>query len=253
MRVVIVGAAGRMGGALREALSAWPNATLVGAIDREADAAHGITTDLDAALVNADVMIDFSSPATTASNLERCARRGVSALIGTTGLSADIERAADAASRRIPVLIAANTSLGVTLLLELVKAAARALPDEFDVEITEAHHKLKKDAPSGTALALGRAVAEGRGRSFEAVRGAPREGEAPRKAGEIGFAVIRAGDLAGEHTVLFAGEGERLTLGHEATDRRIFARGAVKAASWLVGRPAGRYQMADVIGLKTIS
>lgn len=253
MRVVIVGAAGRMGGALREALSAWPNATLVGAIDREADAARGITTDLDAALVNADVMIDFSSPATTVSNLERCERRGVAALIGTTGLDADIEQAADSAARRIPVLIAANTSLGVTLLLELVKAAARALPDEFDVEITEAHHKLKKDAPSGTALALGRAVAEGRGQSFEAVRGAPREGEAPRKPGEIGFAVIRAGDLAGEHTVLFAGEGERLTLGHEATDRRIFARGAVKAASWLVSRPAGRYQMADVIGLKTIS
>jgi 4-hydroxy-tetrahydrodipicolinate reductase len=151
------------------------------------------------------------------------------------------------------VLIAANTSLGVTLLTELVRAAARALPAGFDIEITEGHHRYKKDAPSGTALALGRAAADGRGQSFDVVRGSPREGEAPRKADEIGFSVIRAGDLVGEHSVLFAGEGERLTLGHQATDRVIFARGALKAAAWLVGRAPGRYRMIDVIGLKTIA
>lgn len=253
MRVVIVGAAGRMGSAVREALLEHSNATLAGAIDRQADTALGITTDLDAALRQADVMVDFSSPTSTAANLAACARAGVPALVGTTGLGADAELAAQRAAERIPVIIAANTSLGVTLLVELVRAAARSLPSGFDVEIIEAHHQHKKDAPSGTALALGRAVAEGRGQSFEAVRGSPRDGEAPRRAGEIGFSVIRGGDIVGEHTVLFAGAGERVTLGHEATDRRIFARGALQGASWLVGRSAGRYQMSDVIGLKTIS
>lgn len=253
MRVVIVGASGRMGRAIGELLRDHPDATLVGAIDREADAARGVTTDLDAALRNADVMIDFSSPSDTVAHLEACARHGVAALIGTTGLGPEVEPAADIASRRVPVLIAANTSLGVTLLTELVRAAARALPDEFDIEITEGHHRYKKDAPSGTALALGRAAADGRGQSFDAVRGSPREGEGARKAGEIGFSVIRAGDLVGEHSVLFAGEGERLTLGHQATDRVIFARGALKAAAWLVGRAPSRYRMIDVIGLKTIA
>jgi len=253
MRVVIVGASGRMGRAIGELLRDHPDATLVGAIDCEADAARGVTTDLDAALRNADVMIDFSSPSNTVAHLEACARHGVAALVGTTGLDSASTPAADIASRRVPVLIAANTSLGVTLLTELVRAAARALPDEFDIEITEGHHRHKKDAPSGTALALGRAAADGRGQSFDAVRGSPREGESARKAGEIGFSVIRAGDLVGEHSVLFAGEGERLTLGHQATDRVIFARGALKAAAWLVGRAPSRYRMIDVIGLKTIA
>lgn len=252
MRVVIVGAAGRMGCAIREELRCSREMSLVGAIDRDADPACGITSDLDAVLRNADVMIDFSSPASTAANVAACARHGVAALVGTTGLGEDAERAASAAAERVPVLIAANTSLGVTLLTELVRAAARALPADFDIEITDGHHRHKKDAPSGTALALGRAAAEGRGKDFESVRAQPREGEAPRRAGEIGFSVIRAGDLVGEHTVLFVGAGERVTLGHQATDRTLFARGALKAASWLVGRAPGRYRMVDVIGLKTI-
>jgi 4-hydroxy-tetrahydrodipicolinate reductase len=251
MRVVIVGAAGRMGCALREALGQSPDVQLVGAIDRETDASRGISTDLESALGGADVMIDFSSPASTVGNLAACARHGVAALVGTTGLSDEAERAATEASSRIPVLIAANTSLGVTLLIELVRQAARALPADFDIEITEGHHRYKKDAPSGTALALGRAAAEGRGQTLEAVRGAVREGEAPRKSGEIGFSVIRAGDLVGDHVVLFGGEGERITLGHQATDRAIFARGALQAASWLIGRAPGRYRMVDVLGLKT--
>ena len=249
MRVVIVGAAGRMGQALRQALAEVPGAQLVGAVDRQA--ADGITTDLDAALVGADVMIDFSSPQSTVAHLQACAARGVSALIGTTGIGPEVDAAANAAAKRIPVLIAANTSLGVTLLVELVRAAARALPAEFDIEITEAHHRHKKDAPSGTALALGRAAAAGRGQDLTP----PAVGfdrQVPRPAGEIGFAVLRAGDIVGDHSVLFAGAGERITLGHQATDRMIFARGAVKAAAWLVGRAAGRYQMSDVIGLKSI-
>ncbi len=251
MRVVIVGAAGRMGCAIREALGQSPEVQLVGAIDREADASRGISTDLDAALRGADVMIDFSSPSSTVANLAACVRHGVAALVGTTGLSDEAERAASEASARIPVLVAANTSLGVTLLIELVRQAARALPADFDIEITEGHHRHKRDAPSGTALALGRAAADGRGQPFDAVRGTAREGEAPRKAGEIGFSVIRAGDLVGDHLVLLAGEGERVTLGHQATDRAIFARGALKTASWLAGRAPGRYQMVEVLGLKT--
>ena len=251
MRVVIVGAAGRMGRELRSTLDEFPSLELLAAIDREADAASGITTGLDAALVGAHVMIDFSSPQTTVANLESCAARGVAALVGTTGLGPEVEAAAAAAARRIPVLIAANTSLGVTLLVELVRAAARALPSEFDIEIAESHHRHKKDAPSGTALALGRAAAAGRGVAFDEVRGTAREGEMPRRAGEIGFAVTRGGDIVGEHAVVFAGAGERVSLGHVATDRKIFARGALTAASWLAGKAAGRYEMSDIIGSKS--
>jgi 4-hydroxy-tetrahydrodipicolinate reductase len=252
MRVVIVGAAGRMGRAIREAMQEWPGAVLAGAVDREATAAFGITTDLEALLPHADVVIDFSSPHSTAANLAACARHGTAVLVGTTGLGPEALAAAAAASARVPVIVAANTSLGVTLLVELVRAAARALPADFDIEIIEGHHRHKKDAPSGTALALGRAAAAGRGQDLEATMAAERRGESPRHPGEIGFAVVRGGDIVGDHTVLFAGSGERVSVSHQATDRSIFARGALQAASWLVGRAPGRYEMVDVIGLKTI-
>jgi 4-hydroxy-tetrahydrodipicolinate reductase len=252
MRWVMVGAAGRMGQAVTQLASVQAEFHCAGAIDRTADAARGITTDLASVLPGAQVMIDFSSPTQTAANLARCAEYGVAALVGTTGLGDDVEVAATAAAQRIPVLIAANTSVGVTLLAELVRAAARALPGEFDIEIFESHHRLKKDAPSGTALALGRAAAAGRGQALGQVAVAPR-GSGERRIGEIGFSVLRAGDIVGDHTVYFAGEGERLVLRHEATDRSVFARGALQAARWLIGRPPGRYSMADVIGLKTIS
>ena len=248
MRWVMVGAAGRMGQTITQLASAQPEFQCVGAIDRAADAARGITTDLASVLPGAQVMIDFSSPTQTAANLARCAEQGVAALVGTTGLSNDVEAAAAAAAERIPVLIAANTSLGVTLLAELVRAAARALPAEFDIEIFEGHHRHKKDAPSGTALALGRAAAEGRGQALNTV--APR-GAGERKIGEIGFSVLRAGDIVGDHAVYFAGEGERLVLQHQATDRSVFARGALQAARWLVGKPAGRYSMMDVISTQS--
>ena len=252
MRVLIVGAAGRMGRTIRDVLSEWPEATLVAAVDREANPSMGISTDLSSALAHADVMIDFSSPDNTAANLAACASHGVAALIGTTGLGPEVEEAAASAARRVPVLIAANTSLGVTLLVEMARIAARALPAEFDIEIIEAHHRHKKDAPSGTALALGTAAAAGRDQQLATVTAAPRVGIAPRRAGEIGFAVVRGGDIVGEHTVLFAGTGERITLGHEATDRSVFARGALQAASWLVRQAPGRYKMVDVLCLKSI-
>jgi 4-hydroxy-tetrahydrodipicolinate reductase len=155
------------------------------------------------------------------------------------------------AAAEIPVLVAPNTSLGITLLIELVRAASKALPASFDIEIAEAHHRHKRDAPSGTALALGRAAAEGRGQDLAKVGVGSRSGDSPRKEGEIGFAVTRGGDIVGEHSVVFAGAGEVLTLGHRATDRSIFAQGAVRAAAWLAGRPAGRYAMRDVVGYKT--
>jgi len=173
-------------------------------------------------------------------------------VIGTTGFATDVEQQINAAANDIAVLVAPNTSVGVTLLIELVRAAAKALPSAaFDIEIQEAHHRHKRDAPSGTALALGRAVASGRGVDLAKVGVGARTGDSPRKAGEIGFSVTRGGDIVGEHTVLFAGAGEVLSLGHRATDRSIFAQGAVRAAAWLAGRPAGRYAMRDVVGYKT--
>lgn len=212
-----------------------------------------IAAGLDAALATGDVLIDFTDASTTLQHLEACARARVAALICTTGLAAEVYARADQLARQIPLLIAANTSLAVTLLAELVRQAARALPGEFDIEIVEAHHRHKKDAPSGTALALGRAAAAGRAQRLEDVARWSRHGVAPRQDGEIGFAVVRGGDIVGDHSVLFAGPAERLVLSHQATDRAIFARGAVAAASWLAGQAAGRYEMRDFILAKTMT
>lgn len=267
MRVVISGASGRMGAALARCAQERPGVSVVGAVDRADSAALGrdfgelsglpslgvpVGADLRPLLSNADALIDFSSPTVTARHLQACAEAGVAILVGTTGLGADVEPAALTAAARVPVLIASNTSLGVTLLEALVRAAARALPGEFDIEIVEAHHRYKKDAPSGTALTLGRAAAEGRGQRLEDVMVAARAGIGERRPGEIGFAVVRGGDVVGDHSVLFAGEAERLTLSHQATDRAIFARGALRAAEWLTVQRPGRYSMADVIGIKSI-
>ena len=265
MRLVIVGASGRMGLAIARVAVETAQLQIVGAVDRAEATGYGrdigelagvaaqgvkIGSDLSAALAHADVMIDFSAPSATAGNLAAAAAAGVAVLVGTTGLDAQTQAAAAAASQRVPVIVAANTSLGVTLLIELVRAAAHALPDDFDIEIVEGHHRHKKDAPSGTALALGRAAAAGRGVEFDRVAVPARTG-GERQRGEIGFAVVRGGDIVGDHQVTFAGEGERVTLGHQATDRAIFARGAVRAALWLAGRAPGRYEMKDVMSLKT--
>lgn len=208
-----------------------------------------VTSDLPAALATADVAVDFSQPLATRANIAACRAARKPLLIGTTGFAAELTEAElDAAASDIPLLIAPNTSLGVALLTELVLRAARALPAEFDIEIIEAHHRMKRDAPSGTALALARAAGEGRNLTpEEALAGASAGRIGPRRQGEIGFAVVRGGDIAGEHTVLFAGAGEELRLSHRASDRAIFARGALRAALWLRGQPPGRYSMSDIV------
>jgi len=268
LNTVIIGATGRMGLALIRAASQVPGQlTVVGAVASTTSASLGkdagelagvgpidvrVTDDVAAALARAEVVIDFSQPHTTRSNVAVCRAARKALLIGTTGYPAGLAAQFDAAAAEIPLLVAPNTSIGVTLLTELTRIAAKALPADFDIEIVEAHHRMKKDAPSGTALALGRAAAQGRGLPESAVEkaaGMVRTGE--RQAGDIGFAVVRGGDIVGDHTVLFAGTGEQITLGHRATDRAVFARGALRAALWLARQAPGRYSMRDFIGLKT--
>ncbi|HEY0342829.1 MAG TPA: 4-hydroxy-tetrahydrodipicolinate reductase [Steroidobacteraceae bacterium] len=281
LNTVIIGAAGRMGRALIRAVAESPNELrLCGAVASTTSSSLGqdageladvgrldvrVTDDLAAALARAEIVVDFSQPHATRSNLMVCRAARKPLLIGTTGFPTELASVFDEAAKEIPLLVAPNTSVGVTLLLELTRIAAKALPPEFDIEIVEAHHRMKKDAPSGTALALGKAAAEGRvgGAGSAGVptpAGASATGAASgvttgrtgeRRSGDIGYAVIRGGDIVGDHTVLFAGTGEQVTLGHRATDRAIFARGAVRAALWLAAQPAGHYFMRDFLGLKT--
>jgi len=209
-----------------------------------------VTADPAAALQGAAVAIDFSLPQCTAVHARACLDRGVPLLVGTTGFDRDTRAALESASAHIPVLIAANTSVGVAVLSRLVELATVALGDAYDIEISEAHHRMKRDAPSGTALALGEIAAGARGRRLAELAVYDRHGaQGPRVAGSIGFSVVRAGDIVGEHTVTFAAQGERFELTHRATDRIVFARGALRAAEWLIGRPPGLYGMRDVLGL----
>ena len=263
-RAVIVGISGRMGQALVRVACELQAVRITGAVASARSASLGrdagvlagveplgveVTSDLPAALAAADVAIDFSQPHATRANIAACRAARKPLLVGTTGFAAELTEAElDAAASDIPLLIAPNTSLGVALLTELVRRAARALPPEFDIEIVEAHHRMKRDAPSGTALALAWAAGEGRGLPpAEALSGTSAGRVGPRRQGEIGFAVVRGGDIVGEHTVLFAGPGEELRLSHRAGDRAIFARGALQAALWLLGQPPGRYGMRDII------
>jgi 4-hydroxy-tetrahydrodipicolinate reductase len=194
-----------------------------------------------------DVLVDFSAPAALQQSLDRAVSAGIPILVGTTGLDELADQRIAAAAQEIAVLRAANTSLGVALLAELVERAAGTLGPEWDIEISETHHRMKADAPSGTALMLGEAAARGRGVDLDAERG--RDGTGlHRKAGAIGFASLRGGSVAGDHDVLFLGQDERLVLSHRAENRMIFARGALAAAAFLVGKPAGLYSMRDVIG-----
>lgn len=194
-----------------------------------------------------DVLVDFSAPAALQNNLDRATEAGIPILIGTTGLDQTADAAVAAAAKTVAVLRAANTSLGVAVLSELVERAALALGPDWDVEILEMHHRHKADAPSGTALALGEAAARGRGSPLQAERG--RDGtHLKRQQGAIGFASLRGGTVAGDHDVIFAGPDERLVLSHRAESRMIFARGALAAARFLIGKPAGLYSMRDVIG-----
>ena len=237
----IYGSAGRMGRVI---------ATIVE--DEGASVAGGADAGDDPVPLahDADVLVDFSTPAALEAHLAAAAAAGTPMVIGTTGLSATHQALIDRAAGSIAVLQTGNTSLGVTLLGILVREAAARLGLEWDIEIVEMHHRHKVDAPSGTALLLGEAAAQGRGTSLGEVRVDGRAGlVGARTEGTIGFSSLRGGTVVGDHSVVFAGEGERIELGHRGEDRSIFARGAVKAALWLAQQPAGRYGMAEVLGL----
>ena len=242
-KIGIVGANGRMGRAIAEIIGETPQVTLAGGVDRD-------DGDVAALAAVSDVLIDFSSPAALAATLAAARAAGVAIVIGTTGLDPHHHDLIDDAAADIAVLQTGNTSLGVNLLAHLVRDVAARLGEDWDIELVEMHHRYKVDAPSGTALLLGRAAAEGRVVALDDVAVRARDGiTGARKPGTIGFSALRGGSVAGDHMVVFAGEGERIELGHRADSRAIFARGAVKAAAWLSGRPAGRYAMSDVLGL----
>ncbi len=245
-RVGIAGIAGRMGTLLAEEVKA-AGAILSGGVDRDS----GDFSDIASLAAASDVVVDFTHASTAAAHAKTIASVGAAYVIGTSGLSAADEDAVVDAARHIPVIYAANFSPGVALLLVLAERMAAALPaDTYDAEIVEMHHRQKVDAPSGTAIALGRAVAAGRGVRLDDVRESGRDGHVgARKTGAIGFAAMRGGQVVGDHTLLFAAADEQIALTHRAFDRRAFASGAIRAALWLVGRPAGLYGMRDVLGL----
>ncbi len=265
LKIGVVGVGGRMGRMNVAAIHEDTACRLVAAADAPgsdsvgADAATlanlpaaGVIVGDDprAVFAASDVIIDFTVPIGTRAHGALAAEMGVALVTGTTGLADDDRDALALAGQSAPIMWAPNMSLGVNLLLDLVRQAAEALPDT-DIEIVEMHHRHKVDAPSGTALALGQAAAAGRGVDLEQVQKLSREGiTGARPTGEIGFATLRGGDVAGEHSVILAADGERIELIHRATNRLIFARGAVRAAKWLATKPAGLYTMADVLGLK---
>lgn len=250
-RICVLGPSGRMGRAIIEAAG-----VISGAVDRPGadiigrEVAPGIRAgaDVGAALDACDVYIDFTTPASTRGAAIAATPRRRAAVIGTTGLSSADDEAIAALAQVAPVVVAANFSVGVNLVLGLVKQAARTLAD-WDAEVVETHHNKKRDAPSGTALAIARSIAAGRGVDYDAVKRHTRDGDiGPRPAGEIGVSTVRGGDVIGEHVAYFFGAHERVEIAHRATSRSIFAAGAVRAAAWVVGKPPGRYDMLDVLG-----
>ena len=264
MRLIVTGAAGRMGRMLIKAIAETPGVTLAAAIERKGALAIGADAGLIAgagasgimisddplpATLKADGIVDFSAPAASVEMAALAAQARIAHVVGTTGLTeADLERIA-AAARHAPIVRSGNMSLGVNLLARLVRDAARALGPDYDVEVVEMHHRMKVDAPSGTALMLGQAAADGRAIDLKGHSERGRDGvTGPRKPGAIGFASLRGGTVVGDHSVIFAGDGERIVLSHHAEDRSLFARGALKAALWAHGRKPGLYSMADVLG-----
>ncbi len=263
--IVITGASGRMGQMLIREVLASDTARLIGAVDRPGHdwigkdlgvamggASMGVTVTDDPleAFANAQAIIDFTSPDASVAHADIAAQARAVHVIGTTGFAPEHLERLDAAARHATIIRAGNMSLGVNLLVQLTRKVAEALDEDFDVEIVEAHHNQKVDAPSGTALMLGEAAAAGRGVSLDQVSDRGRDGiTGARKRGDIGFTAIRGGDVVGEHDVIFAAPGERIVLRHLATDRRIFSRGALKAALWGQGRGPGSYDMLDVLGL----
>jgi len=265
MRIGIVGAGGRMGQMLVREVLGTEGVELVGAIDVPESPAHGhdagllargrpcgvpIQDDPVPLFADADAVLDFTAPVATVRFAALAAQGKTVHVIGTTGLEGDQQQAIVKAARHTPIVQAPNFSLGVNLLFALAAKAAAVLGPDYDAEIVEMHHRHKVDAPSGTALGLGRAIAEGRNVEFDAVAVLSREGQTGARAdGAIGFATLRGGDVVGEHTAIFAGPGERLELTHKAADRSLFARGAVRAARWAYGKHPGLYGMTDVLGL----
>ncbi|MEM9631446.1 MAG: 4-hydroxy-tetrahydrodipicolinate reductase [Pseudomonadota bacterium] len=265
MRLVVVGAGGRMGRALTRAVTETSGAEVVAAVEREGSEFLGqdagelagagslnvpITDDPLTAFAKADGVLDFTAPKASLWFAELAAQARIVHVIGTTGWADGEDEPLKAAARHARIIKSGNMSLGVNLLASLVRKAAAALDTDFDIEVLEMHHKHKVDAPSGTALLLGEAAAEGRGIDLASHSVRSRDGIMdPRKTGDIGFATLRGGSVIGEHSVIFAGEGERIELTHRAEDRQLFARGAVKAALWGFDQKPGFYSMADVLGL----
>ena len=265
MKIAILGCAGRMGRMLLQAVDDNASAEISGAAERAGSewigqdvsaliggAARGIavTDDLDALFSDADAVIDFTAPGASAEHAEKAASSGTALIIGSTGFDEQHLARIAAAAEKTAIVRAGNMSLGVNLLTRLVEKVAKALDESFDIEVIEAHHNKKVDAPSGTALMLGEAAAKGRGVALGDVADRARDGiTGPRNSASIGFAVIRGGDIVGEHEVMFAAPGERIKLSHICTDRAIFARGAVKAALWTAGKAPGEYEMTDVLGI----
>jgi 4-hydroxy-tetrahydrodipicolinate reductase len=265
MRLVVMGAAGRMGRMLVKAISETQGCKLAGALEREGSISLGedagllagtgklnvrIGDDPDEVLGEADGVLDFTAPGATVALAELAAAAGLVHVVGTTGLSESDFGKLRAAARTARVIQSGNMSLGVNVLAGLVRKVARTLGEDFDIEILEMHHRMKVDAPSGTALLLGEYAAEGRGLALKERSVRSRDGHiGARRAGDIGFATLRGGSVVGEHTVVFAGQGERIELVHRAEDRTIFARGAVRAALWGRDQEPGYYSMADVLGL----
>ena len=263
--IAITGASGRMGQMLIQAVQENDKTKLVGAVEREGhdwlgrdvgsamggqDMGVIVTSDPLEAFANAQAVIDFTAPAATVEFSRMAAQARAVHVIGTTGMTDDDIAALEPSARHAVIVRAGNMSLGVNLLTQLTKKVAAALDDDFDIEVIEAHHNMKVDAPSGTALMLGQAAADGRGVDLKSVSDSGRDGiTGARKKGDIGFSAIRGGDIVGEHDVLFAAAGERIVLRHMATDRRIFARGAIKAALWGQSQKPGQYDMLDVLGL----
>ncbi len=265
LKVAVLGAAGRMGRAVLSCVLEAHDLKLTGAVTEPGDGLLGrdvgevagapalgvpLTDDREQALHGAQVAVDFTLPSATEANLRACIASGTALVIGTTGLESRQMRAMESAAHEIPVVYSRNLSVGMSVFMELVARAAKALGDGYDVEIVETHHRHKVDAPSGTALALGERIAAARGRKLAELAVYARQGRiGPRVPGTIGFSVIRGGNVIGEHNVRFLGGEEQVEFVHEAQDRKTFARGALRAARWAAGQAPGLYSMADVLGL----
>jgi 4-hydroxy-tetrahydrodipicolinate reductase len=266
VRIAVTGAAGRMGKTLIEAIAATDNTVLAAALERPDSSLIGadagelagigrngvlLVSELTNVITEIDVLIDFTAPAATLTNLQICQQHGKRMVIGTTGFNADQKTALHTLAEKTGAVMAANFSVGVNLCFKLLDTAARVLGDDVDIEVYEAHHRHKVDAPSGTALRMGEVVAQALGRDLDKVAVYGREGQTGARSREtIGFATVRAGDIVGDHTVLFAADGERVEITHKASSRMSFARGAVRAAHWLHTQPARLYDMQDVLGLR---